>query len=113
MIRTDEGSTVRGESTQQGKARYCWKRAEREQTREKSYGGVMRKIVINKTITNLLLLCIVFAIFLGILLYSISKCLMLVGLDSRYSIVVGGCISMMIMMVALKLTGIKMGVVEK
>ena len=71
-------------------------------------GGVMRKIVINKTITNLLLLCIVFAIFLGILLYSISKCLMLVGLDSRYSIVVGGCISMMIMMTAFKLTGIKM-----
>ena len=68
---------------------------------------------IKRTITNLLLLCIVFAICLGILLYSISKCLMLVGLDSLYSIIVGGCISMMIMIVALKLTGIKMGVVEK
>ena len=68
---------------------------------------------IKKTVTNLLLLCIVFAVIFGILLYSISKCLMLVGLDSLYSIIVGGGISMMIMIVALKLTGIKMGVVEK
>lgn len=65
----------------------------------------MRKIVIKKTVTNILLLYIIFAIFFGIVLYPISKCLMLVGLDSLYSIVLGGCISMMVMMTALKLTG--------
>ena len=74
---------------------------------------VKSEITIKKTFTNVLLLSIAFAIIFGIVLYLIASCLMIVGLDSRYSIVVGGCISMMIMMTAFKLTGIKMGVVEK
>ena len=71
------------------------------------------EIMIKKTVTNLLLLYIVFAIIFGIVLYSIASCLMIVGLDSRNAIALGLCISMMLMMTGLKLTGIKMGVVEK
>ena len=74
---------------------------------------VKSETMIKKTITNVLLLYIVFAIIFGIVLYSIASCLMIVGLNSRNSIALGLCISMMVMMVGLKLTGIKMGVEEK
>ena len=74
---------------------------------------VKSEIMIKKTISNVLLLSIAFAIIFGIVLYSTASYLMIVGLDRRYSIALGACISMMIMMAGLKLTGIKMGVVEK
>ena len=74
---------------------------------------VKSEIMIKKTVTNILLLYIVFAVIFGIVLYSIASCLPIVGLESRSAIALGACISMMVMMIALKLTGIKMGVAEK
>ena len=74
---------------------------------------VKSEITIKKTVTNVLLLSIVFAIIFGIVLYSVASCLMIVGLNMRNAIALGLCISMMITMAGLKLTGIKMGVVEK
>lgn len=62
--------------------------------------------MIKKTITNVLLLCIAFAIVLGIVLYSIASFLMIVGLDSRSSIALGFVISMIAVMTVFKLTGV-------
>jgi len=67
----------------------------------------MRKIVIKKTFTNLLLLYIALAPIFGIMLYSIDQCLKLTGLDSIF---LAFCITMTTMMTALKLTGLKMEV---
>ena len=71
------------------------------------------KIIIKKTVTNVLLLSIAFAVIFGIVLYSVASCLMVVGLNSRNAMALGVCISMMITMAGVKLSGIKMGVVEK
>ena len=64
----------------------------------------MRKIVIKKTITNILLVAIVFGIFFGIMLYPIGKYLMLAGLSLRDSTLVGSCIAYPFVMILLRLT---------
>ena len=69
--------------------------------------------MIKRTVTNVLLLSIVFAVIFGIVLYSISSYLMIVGFDTRNSIALGTFMSMTVTMTALRLTVIKMGGIEK
>ena len=64
----------------------------------------MRKIVIKKTITNILLFAIVFGIIFGIMLYPIGEYLMLAGLNLRDSILVGLCIAFPFVMILFRLT---------
>lgn len=69
----------------------------------KSYVILMRKIVIKKTITNILLVAIVFGIIFGIMLYPLGEYLMLVGLNLRDSTLVGLCIVYPFVMILFRL----------